>query len=74
MNNHIGENLKRIRESKGLTQKQMADLLGYSVGGYVKIEQGSRGMSTAKIYEVAGIIGCSPNDIFLPFNLPDRER
>jgi transcriptional regulator with XRE-family HTH domain len=66
---HIGENLKRIREQKGLTQKEMATLLGYSYGGYVKIELGERGMSTKKIYEAADIIKCSPNDIFLPFNM-----
>jgi transcriptional regulator with XRE-family HTH domain len=74
LNKHVGENLKRIRELKGLTQKQMAKLLGYSIGGYVKIEHGSRGMSTGKIYEAADIIGCSPNDIFLPSNVPNRER
>jgi transcriptional regulator with XRE-family HTH domain len=72
VNKHIGENLKRIREQKGLTQKQLAEMLGYSLGGYVKIEQGARGMSTRKIYEAAEIIGCSPNDIFLLFNSPDR--
>lgn len=66
LNKHIGENLKKIREQKHLTQKQMAYLLGYSLGGYVKIEQGARGMSTRKIYEAADILGCSPNDIFLP--------
>lgn len=72
MNKHIGENLKRIREQKKLSQKQMAELLKYSLGGYVKIEQGTRGMSTRKIYEAAEILGCSPNDIFLPSNLPKR--
>lgn len=69
---HIGENLKRIREQKGLTQKEMAKLLGYSFGGYVKIEQGARGISTEKIYKVADKIGCSPNDIFLPYDVPRK--
>jgi transcriptional regulator with XRE-family HTH domain len=74
MNKHIGENLKRIREQKALTQRQMAELLGYSLGGYVKIEQGDRGMSTRKIYDAAEKIGCSPNDIFLPFDLPSEGK
>jgi transcriptional regulator with XRE-family HTH domain len=74
MNKHIGENLKRIREQKALTQRQMAELLGYSLGGYVKIEQGDRGMSIRKIYDAAEKIGCSPNDIFLPFDLPPEGK
>jgi transcriptional regulator with XRE-family HTH domain len=72
MNEDIGINLKRIREKMKLTQEQFAKLIGYSLGGYVKIEQGTRGMSNLKIRKVADALGVTPNDIFLPSNLPDR--
>jgi transcriptional regulator with XRE-family HTH domain len=72
MNKDIGINLKRIREKMKLTQEQFAELIGYSLGGYVKIEQGTRGMSNLKVRQVADILGLTPNDIFLPSNLPNR--
>lgn len=36
------ETLRRVRKEKGLTQQQVADLLGISLVYYQKIEQGSR--------------------------------
>lgn len=36
------ENLRNARKAKGLTQQQVADLLGIGLVYYQKIEQGSR--------------------------------
>lgn len=36
------ETLRKARKEKGLTQQQVADLLGISLTYYQKIEQGSR--------------------------------
>lgn len=36
------ENLKYVREEKGLTQQQVADHVGISLRYYQNIEQGSR--------------------------------
>jgi DNA-binding XRE family transcriptional regulator len=58
--------LKRLRERKGLNQEQMAALLGYTLFGYRKIEQGSRGLPIHKALEAKAILGCSLEDIFLP--------
>jgi transcriptional regulator with XRE-family HTH domain len=66
MNHDVAENLKRIREEKKLTQEQMAVLLGYSVSGYRKIENGNRGLPIHKAMKAAKILGCSLNEIFLP--------
>jgi transcriptional regulator with XRE-family HTH domain len=67
MNNRdIAKNLKKIRESKHLTQEQMAELLGYSLPGYRKIEQGTRGLPIGKALKAAGILECSLDDLFLP--------
>ena len=37
----IGKNLKRIRQEKGLTQVQLADLTNYSEGTIANIENNS---------------------------------
>jgi transcriptional regulator with XRE-family HTH domain len=67
MKPNVGDNLKRFREEKGLTQEQMAKLLGYSLSGYRKIEQGNRGLPIPKALKTAEILKCSLNEIFLPF-------
>jgi transcriptional regulator with XRE-family HTH domain len=63
-------NLKQIREVKKMTQEEFAVFLGYSVSGYRKIENGSRGFKPHKAMKAAEILNCSLNDIFLPSNLP----
>jgi DNA-binding XRE family transcriptional regulator len=65
-NKDVADNLKKFREEKKLTQGQMAKLLGYSVFGYRKIEQGSRGLPIHKALKAAEILECSLEDIFLP--------
>ncbi len=37
----VGKNIKRIRKLKGLTQVQLADLIGYSEGTIANIENDS---------------------------------
>jgi DNA-binding XRE family transcriptional regulator len=66
MKSDVSANLKKFREQKNLTQEQMAELLGYSLFGYRKIEQGQRGLPIHKVIEVAKILNCSIEDIFLP--------
>lgn len=41
-NGAMRHRLKEIRKERGLTQTEMADLLGLSLRGYVYIEQGER--------------------------------
>lgn len=66
MKSNVSANLKMFREEKNLTQEQMAELLGYSLFGYRKIEQGQRGLPIHKAIEVSKILNCSLEDIFLP--------
>lgn len=37
----VGKNIKRIRKEKGLTQVQLADLIGYNEGTIANIENDS---------------------------------
>ena len=37
----VGKNIRRIRKEKGLTQEQLADLIGYNEGTIANIENDS---------------------------------
>ena len=55
--------LKRRRTSKGLTQKQMSELLNITQSQYSKIEKGD--VDPTKYLEpLSKILGCKPNEIF----------
>lgn len=56
----IGERLKQLREAKGLTQSELARLVGFkSQGGIGNIESGARGYG-AKIVDIARVLGTTP--------------
>lgn len=54
----FGEKLKELREQKGLSQRQVASILGYDAPMYNRIERGERQMrreildKVAKLYDV----------------------
>jgi transcriptional regulator with XRE-family HTH domain len=68
--NKFANNLQKFRLQKHLTQEELAKLLGYSIGGYRKIEHGDRGINIAKAIKATEILNCSLDDIFLPRNVP----
>jgi transcriptional regulator with XRE-family HTH domain len=63
-------NLKRLREKKGLQQKEMAQMLGYVITSYNKIENGERRLPISKAMKAAKILDCTLDEIFLPSNFP----
>ena len=50
---NIGGNLKRIREAKGLTQSQMADLAGISGIAYRNIKNGTSKSKVSTLQNIA---------------------
>jgi DNA-binding XRE family transcriptional regulator len=68
-------NIKKLREAKGLQQKEMALMLGYkSIAKYNEIENGNRPLPVKKALLAAEILGCSLDEIFLPSNFPKRTK
>jgi transcriptional regulator with XRE-family HTH domain len=56
----ISLRLKTAREGKGLTQKDMGQLLGMSAQGYARYEKGSDIRSTL-LLQLCAILECSPS-------------
>lgn len=61
----FGENLKRMRIAKGLSQEELALKLGYTNRSSInKIEVGKNDMPRNKIAMAAQILGISPLEFF----------
>ena len=55
----VGRNVKRIRQAKGLTQEQLAELSGFSQQYISGLEQGQRNPTIVSLYELAPALGVS---------------
>lgn len=55
--------LKKMRESAGLTQQQVADDLGLKVATYRTWEQGSVKITLENACKCSEVLSCTPNDI-----------
>lgn len=61
----FGENLRKIRTIRGITQEELSEKLGYSSRSSInKIESGERDMPRSKIALAAKILGVSPLELF----------
>ena len=57
--------LKEIRQKKGLSMQEMANLLKISKTFYWQIETGNRRLSYGMAVKIASIFELRPDDIFL---------
>ena len=55
----IGDNIKRLREEKGMTQQQIADLVNMHRSNYSKVEGGQRELSIKALNKIARYFGVS---------------
>jgi transcriptional regulator with XRE-family HTH domain len=60
---NIGENIKKIREQKGLQQKQLAAEVGIPYTSYNKIETGSRDVTIEELDKIARYYGISIDQV-----------
>ncbi len=56
-------NIKKIRENRGLLQKDVADLLGMSEANYSKKENGLVKFSIIEIQKLAKAFDCKIDDL-----------
>ncbi|MCS1382762.1 helix-turn-helix domain-containing protein [Lysinibacillus sphaericus] len=63
------DNLKVLRERKGISYQSMADKLGVSFQYYWMIENGKRGLSYEMAVNIAKVLDTTPDHIFLNINL-----
>lgn len=70
----IGENLRRIREAKGLTQSEMADRAGISRIAYRNIENGSSTPKVSTLQNIAAGVDVTLQDLLVPVRTLKKVR
>ncbi len=64
----IGNNLYKIRKSKGLTQAEVAEKADFSDRTYADIERGSTNMRIETLLKICEALNITPNDILVVDN------
>jgi len=60
---HIGKNIKKIREEKGLTQQAIADLIAMHRSNYSRVETGDRDLSIEAVGKIAKFFNMTIDDL-----------
>jgi transcriptional regulator with XRE-family HTH domain len=62
----VGDNVRRIRAKKGLTQEQFSDLSGFTQQYLSDLERGKRNPTVVTVYELAKALGVNYLDLLRP--------
>jgi len=60
---NVGNKIRKIRELKNITPKDMAERLDMSLQGYSKIERDEVAINIDRLVEIAGIFEMKPEDV-----------
>ena len=63
MGDNFNENLKASREKRGMTQKEVADIIGVAKSTYSLYESGNREPSVQTIKKIADTLNVSADDL-----------
>jgi transcriptional regulator with XRE-family HTH domain len=69
----VGQNVRRFREKKGLTQEQFSDLSGFSQQYISGLEGGHRNPTVVTVYELAVALGVSHLDLMRPMKKSPKD-
>ena len=61
--NTLGENVKKLRESKNLTQMQLAVMSGISQSYLSYVELGLRQITVQILCNLCNVLECTPDDL-----------
>ena len=61
--NTLGENVKKLRESKKLTQMQLAVMAGISQSYLSYVELGLRQITVQILCNLCNVLECTPDDL-----------
>ena len=70
----IGENVRKVRLKRGLTQERFAEKSGFSQQYLSSSENGRRNPSIVTVYELAAALGVSHLELLKPSRRRKNER
>jgi transcriptional regulator with XRE-family HTH domain len=62
----VGQNVRRIRHKRGLTQEQFAEISGFSQQYLSGLEKGKRNPTIVTVFELASALQVSHIDLLRP--------
>ena len=69
----LGERIRRIRKSRGMTQNHLAELVGIDTSNISHIERAASKVSLATLVGIANALECSVDDLLCDSTLYERE-
>lgn len=60
----VGKRIQRFRKKKGLTQEQLAEMIGMSPNHLSAIERGVYGVKLDTLVQIINCIDCTADDLF----------
>ena len=70
---YVGRKLRRAREAAGMTQAQLASVLGVSFQQLQKYERADNRISAGRLWVAGRVLQHSPNDFFPPADSMDDD-
>ena len=61
----VGEQVRRNRKSRGMTQERLADLSGLSFSYISDVERGTRNISLESLGKIIEALGIKPSQLFI---------
>ena len=69
----VGAKIKRLRKKAGVSQSDLARILGLSFQQVQKYESGDNRVSASRLYEMAQILNATPGDFFADIGLTPEK-
>lgn len=54
----VGQNIRKLRELRNLTQRYMAERLGMTQGNYARVENDDIQLTERRLMKIASLLGC----------------
>ncbi len=68
----MGENIRKARMDKELSQEELGSAIGYTSAGICQIERGKRDCGVYSIYQICKRLSITPTKLLGYVILPDR--
>jgi len=60
----LGDNIRKIRNKRGYSQEEFAEISGFSRSYYTEIETGKRNISVLNLIKIIETLRVDPNELF----------
>lgn len=71
---YIGEQIRMLRKEKGMTQKELGDLLGLKNNSISAIERGVNSFESNMMFKIAKIFNVKADDLFPPMDIEENPN